>query len=105
MTTVTESSGDGTTAPNAYAVTSDRYNNGFTHGEQQATTDFQNHSPFNLACGKHTRYYCAAYTQGYTTKWNSLVQTNPHTIPSPSITSNVNANISSIPVPIVILQQ
>jgi hypothetical protein len=85
------------TTPNAYAVTSaDRYNNGFSHGEQQAATDFQNHSPFNLDCGKHTRYYCIGYSQGYNTKWNSLVQTKPHTIPSPPITSSVNANISSI---------
>ena len=83
--------------PNAYAVTSaDRYNNGFSHGEQQAATDFQNHSPFNLDCGKHTRYYCIGYSQGYNTKWNSLVQTKPHTIPSPPITSSVKANISSI---------
>jgi hypothetical protein len=85
------------TAPNAYAVTSaDRYTNGFSHGEQQAATDFQNHSPFNLDCGKHTRYYCIGYSQGYNTKWNSLVQTKPHTIPSPPITSRVNANISRI---------
>jgi hypothetical protein len=85
------------TAPNAYAVTSaDRYNNGFSHGEQQAATDFQNHSPFNLDCGKHTRYYCIGYSQGYNTKWNSLVQTKPQTIPSPPITSRVNANISRI---------
>jgi hypothetical protein len=85
------------TTPNAYAVTSaDRYNNGFSHGEQQAATDFQNHSPFNLDCGKHTMYYCIGYSQGYNTKWNSLVQTKPHTIPSPPITSSVNANISSI---------
>lgn len=86
------------TAPNAYAVTSaDRYNNGFSHGEQQAATDFQNHSPFNLDCGKHTRYYCIGYSQGYNTKWNNLsVQTKPHTIPSPPITSSVNANISRI---------
>ena len=85
------------TAPNGYAVTSaDRYNNGFSHGEQQAATDFQNHSPFNLDCGKHTRYYCIGYSQGYNTKWNSLVQTKPHTIPSPPITSRVNANISRI---------
>jgi len=84
-------------APNAYAVTSaDRYNNGFSQGEQQAATDFQNHSPFNLDCGKHTRYYCIGYSQGYNTKWNSIVQTKPHTIPSPPITSSVNANISSI---------
>jgi hypothetical protein len=49
-----------------------------------------------LDCGKHTRYYCAGYTQGYNTKWNSLVQTKSHTIPSPPIRSSVNANISSI---------
>jgi hypothetical protein len=87
------------TAPNVYAVTpADRYNNGFSHGEQQAATDFQNHSPFNLACGKHhTGYYCAGWFKGYTTKWNNLVQTNSHTIPPLPITSGVKANISSIP--------
>jgi CheY-specific phosphatase CheX len=86
------------TASNAHAVTSaDRYNNGFSHGEQQAATDFQNHSPFRLACGKHTSYYCAGWFKGYTTKWNSLVRTNPHTIPPPPITSSVKANISSMP--------
>ncbi|MGB8937415.1 MAG: hypothetical protein WCC17_20170, partial [Candidatus Nitrosopolaris sp.] len=36
-----------------------RYSSGFSHGEQQAATDFQNHSPFNSACIKHTTYYCA----------------------------------------------
>jgi hypothetical protein len=79
------------TAPNAYAISI-----GFSRGEQQAATDFQNHSPFNQACGKHSSYYCAGWVKGYTTKWNSLVQTNPHTIPPP-ITSSVKANISSIP--------
>ena len=80
------------TAPNAYAISI-----GFTRGEQQAATDFQNHSPFNSACGKHTSYYCAGWVKGYTTKWNSLVRTNPHTVPPPPITSSVKANISSMP--------
>jgi hypothetical protein len=80
------------TAPNAYAISI-----GFSRGEQQAVKDFQNHSPFNAACGKHTSYYCDAWVKGYTTKWNSLVRTNPHTIPPPPITSSVKANISSMP--------
>jgi hypothetical protein len=102
------------TAPNAYAISI-----GFSRGEQQAAKDFQNHSPFNSACGKHTSYYCAGWVKGYTTQWNSLVQTNantvpppptessnPHTcsttcsfdtVPPPPIESSVKANISSIP--------
>jgi hypothetical protein len=80
------------TAPNAYAISI-----GFSRGEQQAAKDFQNHSPFNPACGKHTSYYCAGWVKGYTTKWNSLVQTNPHIVPPPPTESSVKANISSIP--------
>ncbi|HYA82171.1 MAG TPA: hypothetical protein VEH06_01790 [Candidatus Bathyarchaeia archaeon] len=78
------------TAPNAYAISV-----GFSRGEQQAASDFQNHSPFNSACGKHTSYYCAGWVKGYTTEWNSLVQTNPHTVPAPPTESSVQANISS----------
>jgi hypothetical protein len=80
------------TSPNAYAISI-----GFSRGEQQAAQDFQNHSPFNSACGKHTSYYCAGWVKGYTTEWNSLVQTNPHTVPAPPTESSVKANISSIP--------
>jgi hypothetical protein len=81
------------TAPNAYAVSI-----GFSRGEQQAAKDFQNHSPFNSACGKHTSYYCAGWVKGYTTEWNSLVRTNNNTVPSPPpIASTVKANTSSIP--------
>jgi hypothetical protein len=79
------------TVPNAYAISI-----GFSRGEQQAAKDFQNHSPFNSACGKHTSYYCAGWVKGYTTKWNSLVRTNPHTVPPPPITSSVKADISSM---------
>src|SRR5215471_8428983 len=79
------------TAPNAYAISI-----GFSRGEQQAAKDFQNHSPFNSACGKHTSYYCAGWVKGYTTERNSLVQTNPHTVPAPPTESSVKANISSV---------
>jgi hypothetical protein len=78
------------TAPNAISI-------GFSRGEQQAAEDFQNHSPFNSACGKHTSYYCAGWVKGYTSEWNSLVQTNPDTVPAPPTESSVKANISSIP--------
>jgi hypothetical protein len=48
------------------ALTSgDRYNTGFSHGEEQAATDFQNNSTFNPVCVKHTSYYCAGYFRGY----------------------------------------
>ena len=78
------------TAPNVYAISI-----GFSRGEQQAAIDFQNQTPFNSACGKHTSYYCAGWVKGYTTKWNSLVQTNPHTVPPPPTDSSVKANISN----------
>jgi hypothetical protein len=51
---------------NAYALTSaERQASGFSDGEQQAATDFKNHSPFNAACdptgayttdGKHSSF-------------------------------------------------
>src|SRR5215831_18345588 len=72
------------TAPNAYEISI-----GFSRGEQQAAKNFQNHSPLNSACGKHTSYYCAGWVKGYTTEWNSLVQTNPHTVPAPPTESSV----------------
>src|SRR5215831_18093524 len=72
------------TAPNAYEISI-----GFSRGEQQAAKDFQNHSPLNSACGKHTSYYGAGWVKGYTTEWNSLVQTNPHTVPAPPTESSV----------------
>jgi hypothetical protein len=80
------------TAPNAYAISI-----GFSRGEQQAAIDFQNQTPFNSACGKHTSYYCAGWIKGYTTKWNSLVQANPYTVLPTPTESSVKANISSIP--------
>ena len=55
------------------ALTSgDRYTSGFSHGEQQAATDFQNNSTFNSVCVKHTTYYCAGYDKGYNATWNNL---------------------------------
>jgi len=51
---------------NLSALTSgDRYTSGFSHGEQQAATDFQNNSTFNPVCVKHTSYYCTGYLKGY----------------------------------------
>jgi len=58
-----------------------RYNDGYSNGGQQASTDFQNHNPFNLACdptsaytsgGGHTTIYCSGWTDGYTATWNNL---------------------------------
>jgi hypothetical protein len=75
------------TAPNAYAISI-----GFSRGEQQAAKDFQNHTPFNSACGKHTSYYCAGWVKGYTTKWNSLVQLDglKDTLPSSNSTATIS---------------
>ncbi|MGC2573036.1 MAG: HNH endonuclease signature motif containing protein [Candidatus Nitrosopolaris sp.] len=58
---------------NLSALTSgDRYTSGFSHGEQQAATDFQNNSTFNPVCVKHTSYYCTGYLKGYSVTWNNL---------------------------------
>ncbi|MGA9153822.1 MAG: HNH endonuclease signature motif containing protein [Candidatus Nitrosopolaris sp.] len=112
---------------NLYALTSgDRYTNGFSHGEQQATVDFQNNIPFNPVCVAHTTYYCAGYFKGYNITWNNLAtnkqtsnppasnSTNPlssntnttaadpHTIISPSSDNWVGPFIISISVVIII---
>jgi hypothetical protein len=50
----------------------DRYNSRFTHGKQQALSDFGSNNPFNPVCGQHTNYYCAGYFKGYNVTWNSL---------------------------------
>ncbi len=66
---------------NLYALTSgDRYTSGFSHGEQQAATDFHNNSNFNPVCVKHTSYYCAGYFKGYNFTWNKghTLNPNPH---------------------------
>ncbi|MGA9152494.1 MAG: hypothetical protein WBZ36_18110 [Candidatus Nitrosopolaris sp.] len=69
---------------NLYALTSvDRYNSGFSHGEQQAAIDFQN-SPFNPVCVKHTGYYCAGYSKGYNVTWNNLAARGPTSYPNPN---------------------
>ncbi|MGC1931095.1 MAG: HNH endonuclease signature motif containing protein [Candidatus Nitrosopolaris sp.] len=118
---------------NLYALTSgDRYTSGFSHGEQQAATDFQNSSNFNPVCVKHTSYYCAGYVKGYNATWKNLAakwQTsnpghnppasnstspsppasntnntaaNPHTIVSPSSDNWVAPFIISVSVVIII---
>jgi hypothetical protein len=70
---------------NLYALTSgDRYNSGFSHGEQQATIDFQNNSPFNPLCVEHTSYYCAGYFKGYNVTWNNLAANGQTSNPSPN---------------------
>ena len=76
---------------NLYALSSvDRYTSGFSHGEQQATIDFQNNSPFNPVCGEHTSYYCAGYVKGYIVTWNNLTtnrQTSNPNLPTSNSTS------------------
>jgi len=76
-----------------YALTPvDRYNSGFSHGKQQALSDFQSNSPFNPVCSQHTNYYCAGHFKGYNVTWNNL-STKGQT-PNPSSASN-----STNPVP------
>jgi hypothetical protein len=108
---------------NLYALTSgDRYNSGFSHGEQQAAIDFQNNSPFNPECVEHTSYYCSGYFKGYNVTWNNLAAngqrsnpptfnstspsrpntTNPHTIISPSSDNWVGPFTISVSVVIII---
>ncbi|MFY9872529.1 MAG: HNH endonuclease signature motif containing protein [Candidatus Nitrosopolaris sp.] len=73
---------------NLYPLTSgDRYNSGFSHGHQQAAIDFQNNSPFNPVCVKHTSYYCAGYVKGYNVTWNNLAAKWQTSNPNPP-TSN-----------------
>jgi hypothetical protein len=108
---------------NLYALTSgDRYNSGFSHGEQQAAIDFQNNSPFNPECVEHTSYYCSGYFKGYNVTWNNPAAngqrsnpptfnstspsrpntTNPHTIISPSSDNWVGPFTISVSVVIII---
>jgi hypothetical protein len=70
-----------------YALTSvDRYNSGFSHGKQQALSDFQ--SSFNPVCGQHTNYYCAGYFKGYKVTWNNLAKgQTPTSRPIPNSTN------------------
>src|SRR6266487_4558383 len=84
-------------APNLYAAkhlsNAQRYSDGYANGGQQASTDFQNHKPFNLTCdptnhyttgGGHTGIYCNGWTNGYTATWNNLVLPNPPPTNSPT---------------------
>ncbi len=88
-------------APNVYAAkhlsNAQRYSDGYANGGQQASTDFQNHKPFNLTCdptshyttgGGHTSIYCNGWTNGYTASWNNLVLANPPPTNPPTPTSN-----------------
>jgi hypothetical protein len=91
---------------NLFALTSgDRYNSGFSHGQQQAASDFQNNSPFNPVCVAHTSYYCAGYFKGYNITWNNLAKgqtSNPSPNPASNSTNplptntNTTANPSTI---------
>jgi hypothetical protein len=73
-----------------YALTPvDRYNSGFSHGKQQALSDFQSNSTFNPVCNQHTNYYCAGYFNGYNVTWNSLTAKGQTSNPGPtSISTN-----------------
>jgi len=71
-----------------YALTSvDRYNNGFSHGKQQALLDFQSNSTFNPVCSQHTNYYCDGYFKGYNIIWNNLSTKVPTSNPGPASNS------------------
>jgi len=71
-----------------YALTPvDRYNSGFSHGKQQALSDFQSNSTFNPVCNQHTNYYCAGYFNGYNITWNSLVAKGQTSNPGPTSNS------------------
>jgi hypothetical protein len=75
---------------NLYALTSgDRYTSGFSHGEQQATIDFQNNIPFNPVCVEHASYYCAGYFKAYNVTWNNLAK-GPTSNPSPPASNSTN---------------
>lgn len=82
---------------NLFALTSgDRYTSGFSHGEQQATIDFQNNIPFNPLCVKHTSYYCAGYFKAYNVTWNNLAKghkSNPS--PNPSASNSTSLSTTS----------
>ncbi|MDQ6863187.1 MAG: hypothetical protein M3044_05130 [Thermoproteota archaeon] len=93
-------------APNVYAAkhlsNAQRYSDGYANGGQQASTDFQNHKPFNLTCdptshyttgGGHTGIYCSGWTNGYTATWHDLALANPHTTNPP--TTNSTTTITS----------
>jgi hypothetical protein len=85
---------------NLSALTSgDRYTSGFSHGEQQAATDFQTNSTFNPVCLKHTSYYCAGYLKGYNATWNNLAPKAPtlNSNPNPPAynSSSARTNINS----------
>lgn len=68
-----------------YALTPvDRYNSGFSHGKQQALSDFQSNSTFNPVCNQHTNYYCAGYFNGYNVTWNSLTPKGQTSNPGPT---------------------
>ena len=96
-------------AQNVYAAkhlsNAQRYSDGYANGGQQASTDFQNHKPFNLTCdpashyttgGGHTGIYCSGWTNGYTATWNNLVLANPS--PANSPTSNLpTSNTTTTP--------
>jgi hypothetical protein len=84
-----------------YALSSgrDRHTSGFSHGEQQATIDFQNNSPFNLVCVEHTSYYCAGYFKGYNVTWNNLTtnrQTSNPNSPASNSTNPLSTNTNTI---------
>jgi hypothetical protein len=90
---------------NLYALTSgDRYTSGFSHGEQQAATDFQNNSNFNPVCVKHTSYYCAGYFKGYNFTWNNLSAKGQTLNPNPHISNSTSplppaSNNNTVPSP------
>jgi hypothetical protein len=76
---------------NLSALTSgDRYTSGFSHGEQQAATDFHNNSTFNPVCVKHTTYYCAGYLKGYNATWNDLAPKRSNPNPNPPASNSTN---------------
>jgi hypothetical protein len=81
---------------NLYALTSgDRYNSGFSHGEEQAAIDFQNNSTFNPVCVNHTSYYCAGYVKGYSVIWNNLAAKGPTSYPNPNPPASNSTNINT----------
>ncbi|MGC2570352.1 MAG: HNH endonuclease signature motif containing protein [Candidatus Nitrosopolaris sp.] len=61
-----------------------------SHGEQQATIDFQNNSPFNPVCVNHTSYYCAGYSTGYNVTWNNLAAKGSTSYPNPQASNSTS---------------
>lgn len=92
--------------PHAFADNTDRYNQGWIDGQNQAAADWNSHvftvsSGGNSQCPDgHSHAYCQGWNAGYADEWNRAIQVNygPQTTQAQNSDVNIKGNNNKVEV-------